>query len=105
MKSSKPTKSAQSSNPTIDRESINWQARYYREKAQMFYNSASYSAPSEALVIKTTKREVAAVLKAADKVRHNRTQTAVKVSKYVMVAGVPHKVVNGKLVALTAKVA
>lgn len=105
MKTSKPTKSAQPSNTTNDRDSINWQARYYQDKARKFFESASYSAPSEAIIVTTTKREVKAVLKAADKVRHNRAYVPAKVSKYVMIAGVPHKYVDGALVALTAKVA
>ena len=104
MKNTKTTKTAQSTKTAQElRDSINYNAQYYREKAAKFYQSASYQAASAPVIVKTTKKEIAAVLKAATKVRHNKpSMPVVQPKKYVMIAGVPHKIKDGKLVALTA---
>ncbi len=107
MKTAKTTKTAKTVKTTKNaqevRESINWNAKYYREKAMKFYESASYEAASKPVVMKTTKKEVKAVLSAASKVRHNKpSMPVVQPKKFVMVGGVPHKIKDGKLVPLTA---
>ena len=104
MKNTKTTTTAQSTKTAQElRDSINYNTQYYREKAAKFYQSASYQASSAPVIVKTTKKEIAAVLKAATKVRHNKASIpVVQPKKYIMIAGVPHKIKDGKLVALTA---
>jgi hypothetical protein len=101
----KNTKSAKNQVVTKTPAEINWNAKYYREKAAMFYNSASYTPPSEPVVIEMNKREKKALVKAgltaAAKVRHNRpVDQRVITNRTVMVGGVPHKMRDGKLVAM-----
>ena len=93
--------------PAEKRETMNWQSHYYRQKALEFNNSASFEASPKAEVVKTTKKEVNSVVNRIQKVRGNmpRVPMSVMQSKYVMVGGVPHKMVNGQLVALTTKTA
>ena len=107
MKTTKTVKAAKTVKSTkstqVAQDSINWNAKYYRERAAKFFETASYSASSEPIVVKTTKKEIAAVLKAATKVRHNRpSKPQVQPSKYVMIGGIPHKLKDGKFVALTS---
>ncbi len=100
----KPAKSAYYRiTPAEKREDINWQSKYYRDKAQEFFASASYEAPSAPKEVECTKAQGLAVIAAAKKVRHNAPRNTYKAPKYVMISGVPHKVVNGELVALTKK--
>jgi len=91
--------------PAEKRETMNWQSHYYRQKALEFNNSASFEASPKAEVVKTTKKEVSSVVSRISKVRGNNPRVPLNAmqSKYVMVGGVPHKMVNGKLVALTAQ--
>lgn len=93
--------------PAEKRDSINWQSHYYRQKALEFNNSASFEASPKAEVVKTTKKEVKSVVSRIQKVRGNnpRVPMSAMQSKYVMIGGVPHKMVNGQLVALTTKTA
>lgn len=105
MKSTKMTKSAKNQVVTNNPAEINWQAKYYREKAAAFYQSASYSAPSEPVVVEMKKREKKALVKAglaaAAKVRHNPVPVVAKdPARIVMVGGVPHILRNGKLVKM-----
>ena len=107
MKTTKTVKAAKTVKTTkstqVAQDSINWNAKYYRERAARFYETASYSASSEPIVVKTTKKEIKQVLQAATKVRHNRPSTPVaQPKKFVVINGVPHKFKDGKLVALTA---
>ena len=82
----------------------NWNAKYYRDRAASFYNSSSYSAPSEPIAISLNKREkkalVKAGLEAASKVRHNRPANPVVEKSFVLVGGIPHKMRDGKLVPM-----
>jgi hypothetical protein len=91
--------------PAQKRETMDWQSHYYRQKALEFNNSASFEASPKAEVVKTTKKEVSTVVSRISKVRGNNPRVPLNAmqSKYVMVGGVPHKMVNGKLVALTAQ--
>lgn len=89
--------------PAEKREDINWQSKYYRDKQQEFFSSASYEAPSAPKEVECTKAQGLAVIEAAKKVRHNAPRNSYKATKYVMIGGVPHKLVNGDLVALTKK--
>lgn len=105
MKKSLATKIAQMNKNTNTNESVNWNAKYYREKAASFFNSASFCEASQPIAIEMGKREkkalVKAGLEAAMKVRHNRplVQKAA-VNSIVMVGGVPHKMRDGKLVPM-----
>lgn len=85
------------------RENINWQAKAYRDIQLNFINSASFEAPSAPVVQTCTKSEKEAVLAAASKVRHNGRTSTYTPTKFVMVGGIPHKMVDGKLVPLKAK--
>lgn len=100
------TKTAKPSTTTNTNENVNWNARYYRDKAQAFVQSASYSAPSEPIVMDLTKREFKAQVKAgiaaAAKVRHYKPQIQITQKSFVMIAGVPHKMKDGVLVPMTA---
>lgn len=100
------TKTANTANTTNTNENVNWNAKYYRDKAQAFVQSASYSAPSEPIVMDLTKREFKAQVKAgiaaAVKVRHFKPQIQLTQKSFVMVAGVPHKMKDGVLVPMTA---
>lgn len=106
MKTMKTTKTAKSMKPTIIAEDVNWNAKYYRDKAAAFFNSASYSAPSEPIAISMGKREkkalVKAGLEAVAKVRHNRPAATATLSKHVIIGGIPHKRVDGQYVPLVA---
>jgi hypothetical protein len=105
MKNTKNTKKTDNQVVTINNEGINWNAKYYREKAQLFTNSASYSAPSEPVVFEMSKSvrkaEIKAGLTAAAKVRHNPVNKQLKqLAPFVMIGGVPHKRKDGKLVPM-----
>jgi hypothetical protein len=100
-KSSKPAKTVKSVKTAQEvRDSINWNAKYYRDKERKFFESASYEAPSEPIVQKASKKEVKAVLVAAQKVRHNKTVSNIPSAKVVMINNVPHKLRDGKLVPM-----
>ena len=100
MKTTQITKSTET-------QGVNWNAKYYRERANKFYETASYSAPSEPVVIEMGKRDKKALVKAgtaaALKVRHNRVLEVKETvaNRVVLVAGVPHKMKDGKLVPMT----
>jgi hypothetical protein len=105
MNTSKSKKAPKNQVVTNSADSVNWNAKYYRDKAAAFYTSASYSAPSEPVAISLNKREKKAQskagLEAALKVRHNRAAVVPQPPKsIVMVAGVPHKLRDGKLVPM-----
>jgi hypothetical protein len=103
-KSYKPASSAYIRlTPAEKREDINWQSKYYRDKGEEFFSSASYEAPSAPKEVECTKAQGLAVIEAAKRVRHNAPRNTYKVTKYVMIGGVPHKLVDGNLVALTKK--
>lgn len=104
-KSYKPASTAQFTLvPQEKREDINWQAHYYREKQLEFYNTASWEDLSDTVKeIEPVVAEKQTAVQRALKVRHNIPRSSYKMTKYVMVGGVPHKMVDGKLVALTAK--
>ena len=93
--------------PAEKRETMDWQSHYYRQKNLEFNNSASFEAATKPEVVKVTKKEVNSVVNRIQKVRGNmpRVPMSVMQSKYVMVGGVPHKMVNGQLVPLTTKTA
>lgn len=105
MKTTKMTKKTENQVVTISNEGINWNAKYYREKANKFFESASYSAPSKPLVIDMKKSEKKALIKAgltaALSIRHNKPASVQKeVKSVVLVAGIPHKMKDGKLVPM-----
>ena len=83
-------------------ENANLNANYYREKAQMFSNTASYSAPTVPTGNTATPKDITVVLKAASKVRHNPAPKQKTISSIVMVGGVPHKMRDGKLVPMVS---
>ena len=87
------------------RENTNWNAKVYRDRAQNFYNSASFSAPSAAVAVPLTKtalkKTIKAGLEAAKKVRHNNTKAPITIAKFAIIDGIPHKRVNGEFVPLT----
>ncbi len=87
------------------REMTNWNAKVYRDRAQSFYNSASFDQSSAPVKMPLKKRELKATIKAgllaAQKVRHNNTKKEVTIAKYAMIDGIPHKRVNGKFIPLT----
>lgn len=91
--------------PAEKREAIDWQSHYYRQKGLEFNNSASFEAASKPEVVKVTKKEVNSVVNRIQKVRGNMPRVPMDAmqSKYVMIGGIPHKMVNGKMVALNAK--
>ena len=91
--------------PSEKRETMDWQSHYYRQKGLEFNNSASFEAAAKPEVVKVTKKEVNTVVNRIQKVRGNMPRVPMNAmqSKYVMVGGVPHKMVNGQLVALNAK--
>lgn len=102
-KSTKPAKTVKVKKTAQEvRDSINWNAKYYRDKEKLFFESASYSEPSKPIVTKPTKKEVKAVLVAAAKVRHNKPAGALPLSQrdHVMINGIPHKLKDGKLVKM-----
>jgi hypothetical protein len=105
MKTTKMTKKTENQVVTNNTDGINWNAKYYREKAAKFFESASYSAPSKPLVIDMKKREKKTLVKtglaAALTVRHNKAASVQKEAKsVVLIAGVPHKMRDGKLVPM-----
>jgi hypothetical protein len=85
------------------RENINWQAKAYRDMQLNFINSASFEAPSAPVVQTCTKSEKVAVLAAASRIKGNGPRNTYTPSKYVMISGIPHKMVDGKLVPLKVK--
>lgn len=91
--------------PAEKREETNWNAKVYRDREQSFYASASYEAPSAAVVVplkkKALKATIKAGLEAAKKVRHNNTKKEITIAKFAIIDGVPHKRVNGQFVPLT----
>ena len=88
------------------RETCNMQARYYRDKNNEFFNTASFEDLSGTVKeIEPNKTERLTAIQRAAKVRHNMPRNTYVATKYVMIGGVPHKMVNGNLVALTAKTA
>lgn len=104
-KSYKPALTAQFSLMTPEqRETTNLQSRYYREKQLEFYNTASYEDLSSTVKeLEPVVAEKQTAIQRAAKVRHNMPRNTYVATKYVMVGGVPHKMVNGKLTALTAQ--
>lgn len=87
-----------------ERETVNIQARYYRDKANELFNTASYEDLSASVKeLEPVKEERETAIQRALKVRHNAPRSTYKMTKYVMIGGVPHKMVNGKLTALTAQ--
>ena len=91
--------------PVEKRATMNWQAKYYREKNDLLYKSASVSTDENdyAVTFRGTKKEHKAAVAAAAKVRHNGRQPNWTPGKYVMIDGVPHKMVDGNLVPLRNK--
>jgi len=87
-----------------ERETVNIQARYYRDKANELFNTASYEDLSGTVKeLEPVKEERETAIQRALKVRHNMPRNTYVATKYVMIGGVPHKMVNGKLTALTAQ--
>lgn len=105
MKHTNNTKTPVNQQVTNPASEVNFQAKYYQEKHAAFYNSASYCEPSEPVYFEmpksVRKAEIKSGLAAAAKVRHNGRQNNWSPSKYVMVAGVPHKMVDGVLTPLS----
>jgi len=87
------------------RENTNWNAKVYRDRAQNFFNSASFEASSPAIKVPLTKtalkKTIAAGLVAVAKVRHNNTKAPITIAKFAIIDGIPHKRVNGGFVPLT----
>lgn len=104
-KSYEPATTAQYALMTPEqRETCNIQARYYREKSLEFFHSASYEDLSDTVKeLEPVKQDKETAIQRAAKVRHNMPRNTYVATKYVMVGGVPHKMVNGKLTALTAQ--
>ena len=106
LKAYKPAATAQFTLvPADKRESIDWQSHYYRQKSMEFFNSASYETSPKAVVAVESKSAAIPVLERISKVRANNPRVPLNAmqSKYVMIGGVPHKMVNGQLTALTAQ--
>ena len=99
MKTTKTAKNTKNQQVITDSQSVNWNAKYYREKAEKFFTSASYSAPSSPVSFSTSPIEIAKVMIAAKRVRHNPKPTTTS-PRIVMVGGVPHVKKDGKLVAM-----
>lgn len=91
--------------PADKRETIDWQSHHYRQKSMEFFNTASFEASTPAVVAIESKSTAIPVLERISKVRANNPRVPLNAmqSKYVMVGGVPHKMVNGQLIALTAQ--
>ena len=104
-KSYEPAESAYFSLITPEeRETVNIQARYYRDKANEMFNTASWEDLSGTVKeLEPVPAEKETAIQRALKVRHNAPRSTYKMTKYVMIGGVPHKMVNGKLTALTAQ--
>jgi len=104
-KSYEPAESAYFSLMTPEqRETTNIQSRYYRDKQLEFFNTASYEDLSGTVKeLEPVVAEKQTAIQRAMKVRHNMPRNTYVVTKYVMIGGVPHKMVNGKLTALTAQ--
>ncbi len=100
MKNAKKSKKSENQVVTNNNENVNWNAKYYREKNAAFYSTASYSGSSRAKTKTITPIEITLGLKAASKVRHNPVKPQATISSIVMVAGVPHKMRDGKLVPM-----
>ena len=98
------TKTANTANTTNNNENVNWQAKYYRDKAAAFTNSASFCEASEPVAFEMPKSirkaEIKAGLTAAAKVRHNPVNKSTQLAPFVMINGVPHKRKDGKLVPM-----
>lgn len=99
MKSTKTAKNTKNQSVITTSDSVNWNAKYYREKAMKFINSASYSAPSTPVSASASPIEIAKVMVAAKKVRHNPRPVPTS-PRIVMIGGVPHVKRDGKLVAM-----
>lgn len=100
MKNTKKSKTAKNQVVTNNNESVNWNAKYYRDKNQAFYTSASYSRPTKPKGETISPVEIATLIKKASKVRHNPAKPQASISSIVLVAGVPHKMRDGKLVPM-----
>lgn len=89
--------------PVEKRADMNWIAKQYRERSNSMYKSASVSTDEMdyAVTFRGTKKEHNAAVAAAAKVRHNGRQPNWTPGKYVMIGGVPHKMVDGKLMPLS----
>ena len=98
------TKTANTANTTNNNENVNWNAKYYRDKAAAFTNSASFCEASEPVAFEMPKSirkaEIKAGLTAAAKVRHNPVNKSTQLAPFVMINGVPHKRKDGKLVPM-----
>ena len=98
------TKTANTTNTTNNNENVNWNAKYYRDKAAAFTNSASFCEASEPVAFEMPKSirkaEIKAGLTAAAKVRHNPVNKSTQLAPFVMINGVPHKRRDGKLVPM-----
>jgi len=106
LKAYKPAATAQFTLvPADKRETIDWQSHYYRQKALEFNNSASFETSTKAVVAVESKTAAIPVLQRISKVRANHPRVPLNAmqSKYVMIGGVPHKMVKGQLTALTAQ--
>lgn len=87
-----------------ERETVNIQARYYRDKANELFNTASWEDLSASVKeLEPVKEERETAIQRALKVRHNAPRSTYKMTKYVMIGGVPHKAVNGVITPLTAQ--
>jgi hypothetical protein len=88
--------------PVEKREDMNWIAKQYRERSNSLYTgSAAVDMTDCAVTFRGTKSEHNNAVAAAAKVRHNGRQPSWTPGKYVMIGGVPHKVVDGNLVPLS----
>lgn len=106
LKAYKPAATAQFTLvPADKRDSTDWQSHYYRQKSMEFFNTASFETSTKAVVATESKTAATPVLQRISKVRANHPRVPLNAmqSKYVTIGGVPHKMVNGQLIALTAK--
>jgi len=104
MKNNKNNKNTKNQVVTNSNENVNWQARYYRDKAAAFTNSASFCEASQPVAFEMPKSirkaEIKAGLTAAAKVRHNPVNKPTQLAPFVMINGIPHKRKDGKLVPM-----
>lgn len=86
------------------RETVNIQSRYYRDKANEMFNTASWEDLSGTVKeLEPVVEHKASAITRSLKVRHNLPRSTYQMTKYVMIGGVPHKAVNGKIIPLTAQ--
>lgn len=83
---------------------VNENALYYKQRAAAFTNSVNYTKPGKTTKSRATKAEITTLLAKAAKVRSNVSPVVSKApSKFQIINGIPHKMVNGVWVALTKK--